>query len=76
MEYHNWVQPHYIRPKNWTPKVSLVVKNEDNLILPIGSILSEADFKVRNYLKDYKSVTVGGQKERVTSRALVHMRAL
>ena len=39
----------------------------------LGSILSEAVLKARNYLKYYKAVTVGGKKLRVTSRALIYM---
>ena len=40
----------------------------------LGNILSKAVSRVRNYLKDHKSVTGEGQKVRVTSRALIHMR--
>ena len=40
----------------------------------LGNILSKAVLRVRNYLKDDKSVTGGGQKVRVTSRALIYMR--
>ena len=40
----------------------------------LGNILSKAVLRVRNYLKDDKSVTGEGQKVRVTSRALIYMR--
>ena len=32
VKYHDWVQPHNIRPENYTPKISFCAKNEDNLI--------------------------------------------
>ena len=40
----------------------------------LGNILSKAVLRVRNYLKDDKSVTGEGQKVRVTSRAFIYMR--
>ena len=40
----------------------------------LGNILSKAVLRVRNYLKDDKSVTGEGQNVRVTSRALIYMR--
>ena len=40
----------------------------------LGNVLSKTVLKVRNYLKEHKSVTGEGHKVRVTSGALINMR--